>query len=104
MTKVIRKEKMKTWVEALESGEYEQCQDKLSDGEGFCCLGVYAKINNIPFEVFEGDRLEDQANEMAYSKIEKHMSKKVNKSGLEMNDMGYSFKEIAQMIRKEYKL
>lgn len=32
------------WVAALESGEYEQHQDSLSNGKGFCCLGVLATI------------------------------------------------------------
>ena len=29
-----------TWVEALESGQFAQCQKRLFDGVGYCCLGV----------------------------------------------------------------
>ena len=32
------------WVKALRSGEYRQCQNKLHDGLGFCCLGVLCDI------------------------------------------------------------
>lgn len=28
------------WVDALRSGEYEQCKDSLHNGVGYCCLGV----------------------------------------------------------------
>lgn len=34
----------KLWVEALRSGEYRQCQNLLSDGTGFCCLGVLCEV------------------------------------------------------------
>lgn len=34
----------RAWVEALRSGEYEQCYDALSDGKGFCCLGVLCEL------------------------------------------------------------
>jgi hypothetical protein len=32
------------WVEALESGEYLQCERRLYDGVGYCCLGVLEKV------------------------------------------------------------
>lgn len=37
------------WIEALESGNYEQCQGRLYDGfrERFCCLGVFAEIKQV---------------------------------------------------------
>lgn len=28
------------WVKALRSGKYKQCTGALTDGPGFCCLGV----------------------------------------------------------------
>lgn len=31
---------VKKWVKALRSGRYKQCQSTLSDGKGYCCLGV----------------------------------------------------------------
>jgi len=40
---------MKTseWTAALRSGDYEQCQDVLNDGGGFCCLGVLCEIAGL---------------------------------------------------------
>jgi hypothetical protein len=32
------------WIEALRSGEYEQTKSNLSDGLGYCCLGVLCEI------------------------------------------------------------
>ncbi len=36
----------KKWIEALKSGEYKQCQEKLraKSGRRYCCLGVLADI------------------------------------------------------------
>lgn len=37
----------KKWVAALRSGEYGQCTGQLADGKGnYCCLGVLAHITN----------------------------------------------------------
>lgn len=40
---------MKTseWTAALRSGEYEQSQNALCDGSGFCCLGVLAEASGV---------------------------------------------------------
>lgn len=38
----------KKWVEALRSGEYKQCKERLTDGTAFCCLGVAAFISPVP--------------------------------------------------------
>jgi hypothetical protein len=35
-------EDMKHWIEALRSGKYKQTKKMLSDGIGYCCLGVLA--------------------------------------------------------------
>jgi len=42
MEKTIRMPKalLDKWLAALRSGEYKQCKSKLTDGQGFCCLGV----------------------------------------------------------------
>ena len=39
-TEYILSEDQEKWLTALESGEYKQCRSRLSDGAGFCCLGV----------------------------------------------------------------
>lgn len=40
----VNKDAIEKWVTALESGEYKQINGKLSDGEGFCCLGVLCEL------------------------------------------------------------
>lgn len=32
------------WIAALRGGEYQQCQEMLCDGKGYCCLGVLSKM------------------------------------------------------------
>ena len=34
------------WLQALESGEYEQTQDELCQGGKYCCLGVATHVFN----------------------------------------------------------
>ncbi len=43
---MITKAKLKRWLKALRSGEYEQTQRKLCDSQGrMCCPGVYYDVN-----------------------------------------------------------
>ena len=39
-----REEVIKLWTAALRSGKYEQAQEQLCDGHGFCCLGVLCDL------------------------------------------------------------
>lgn len=32
------------WVAALRSGEYKQCENVLTTGEAYCCLGVLREL------------------------------------------------------------
>lgn len=41
---VTNKERIKLWVDALRSGKYKQTRKVLSDGEGYCCLGVACEV------------------------------------------------------------
>lgn len=34
----------KKWVAALRSGQYQQAKKVLTDGQGFCCLGVLSNL------------------------------------------------------------
>lgn len=36
--------KQEKWLQALESGDYDQCRGMLYDGTGYCCLGVANKV------------------------------------------------------------
>lgn len=62
------------WVDALRSGEYEQCQFVLHDGKGYCCLGVLAKVkgyNPIPVRetMYEYNEFTDEEVEIGVSDI-----------------------------------
>ena len=35
------------WVEALRSGEYQQCRTNLRHGDSYCCLGVLAEVSDL---------------------------------------------------------
>jgi hypothetical protein len=35
---------MTRWINALRSGDYNQCQNVLKDGDSFCCLGVLTDL------------------------------------------------------------
>jgi hypothetical protein len=44
------------WIQALRSGEYQQCQGTLTNNIGYCCLGVWAKINGFELYYKEGEK------------------------------------------------
>lgn len=39
------------WVKALRSGKYQQCRTQLTNGSGYCCLGVLAAVAGLPLEL-----------------------------------------------------
>lgn len=97
---------IKTWVEALESGKYQQTESTLKrtleDGSlGFCCLGVYMDVHGkkVRAEKFDSDH---EGSEKHYNYLRKVIKKEVVEDGVSMNDQGYSFQDIAQMIREYY--
>lgn len=50
MSKQKLTEIQEKWIQALESGEYQQCEKRLHDGHGYCCLGVAAVVLGREFE------------------------------------------------------
>jgi hypothetical protein len=50
------------WLEALESGEYEQGKEKLFDGSGYCCLGVGCDVLGIEPHEDDGAYMFDGEN------------------------------------------
>ena len=110
---IFTKEQLE-WIEALESGEYKQCTQKLYDPEtdGFCCLGVACVINNVPITSSYYRRGDGAKNLSASSKTIAVMNKlhlrsdagrgsSYRDSLAELNDFGKSFKRIAEILRKE---
>ena len=117
--KAIHKARIKVWVEALRSGEYEKGKGALRTGDTFCCLGVAC-------EVYRRKAKKGHWNGgwFAASKKSEHRSilpREVAKwlgltsdpvvtlksresvSLINLNDgRGYSFKRIAKVIEKNF--
>jgi hypothetical protein len=94
---------IRVWVEALRSGEYRQCKGSLHKGKGFCCLGVYAVVSGISNpEDMLACRRGDEGPFEVYEAIRDQLYSYVVENGIEMNDSGKTFSEIADMIEREY--
>jgi hypothetical protein len=98
---------IETWVTALESGEYSQCEGALYNGEGYCCLGVYAKVvlgYDDEAIMMDLDVNDGVGPKKPYDKImlSDDMDEDVYNDGISMNDSGVSFIDIAKMIREAY--
>lgn len=104
------REDIKKWVEALESGEYKQTQNKLAGNGGYCCLGVYAEVSDIDcYDKMVGylgsNETEDYGlAKETYNKLYKTLYPIIDVDYLvELNDVkGASFKDIAAYIRENY--
>lgn len=50
---ILKSERKQQWLEDLRSGKFMQAKKALCitlpNGDGFCCLGVYARGRDIPF-------------------------------------------------------
>lgn len=93
MNKVIKTK----WINALRSGRYKQCKGRLKKGDGYCCLGVLAKVQGCKLPMAAGI-LNGRYSGYAAG-LESHSQSKL--AGLNDND-DYSFKDIATFIEKNY--
>ena len=75
----------KKWVKALRSGKYKQCQKRLYDGEGYCCLGVLCKILGKEFKLMENCYAVVDDNENYFIGLPDSVRKFVGLSGLSEN-------------------
>jgi hypothetical protein len=101
------------WANALRSGKYKQGVFKLQSEEGHCCLGVACEIF-IPKDKqkrFEADNNRlfggmpgfEQPNAPQWlSSINRDFTRKTGAGLSDLNDDGYSFDEIADLIELVY--
>ena len=100
------------WVRALESGEYEQQRDGYlrtfdeNKKPQYCCLGVacalYAKAKKTPMEVLlMRDSHYLPAEVRDWLGLQSEMGRYGSTDLAQENDMGVSFKQIAQIIREK---
>jgi len=100
-------ENIQKWLDALRSGKYTQQQGTLKGPDGYCCLGVYCSImGKEPPEVSEED-LESSVKDSEgphelYDFCRKYVDSDIVEAGINMNDNGYNFSEIADMVEKEW--
>jgi hypothetical protein len=121
----MNQEIKKKWVAALRSGKYKQGTGKLKkstpDGDRFCCLGVLCDlfINDERNKLITRDRWEFNkeghyellgyvgilpavVNDWAYLDKEKSTPSRADKLTSLNDDHKKSFKEIADIIEKEF--
>lgn len=106
------------WIEALESGKYQQSMASLRNTTGFCCLGVACEISNLgKWEKLKNTcfsyTIDNKYRQKATLQLPEYVCKWLglrtvggvpNDKALEtlttLNDTGSSFNEIASIIRK----
>ena len=116
------------WIDALRSGKYEQGSEKLRSVSGYCCLGVlcdlYAQEHNTEWEFRGNEETNLQPQDYWYFdkeseflpesvmnwaklfrnpmlRIEDDDMFEVNEEVSTLNDEGYSFSTIADLIEAQ---
>ena len=113
-TKEEQKQHRAELVEALRSGEYQQTIRVLRDSDNFCCLGVACDISGLSEWERIGIRTFNYLGEkkilpveiMEYygfktQKVVFYNSRGYPENLIILNDRGFSFKEIADVIESE---
>jgi hypothetical protein len=105
------------WLQALESGEYEQTQDELCQGGKYCCLGVATHVFNPDHQALKDNgwfRKSDPRNATKTAPPDVRDALKLTdehgtflaefeycESLVAMNDSSeFTFKDIAKFIRE----
>lgn len=108
----MKKSVMRKWVKALRSGKYKQAQGALQTRDGYCCLGVLCDISKISYFT-AGYYLKDHefppAEVQEYAGLQTKNGYFTKSNGNTetlsvLNDGGHSFKYIARIIERFYKL
>lgn len=106
-------QKQEQWLQALESGKYNQCtkvlKDKKNGNYRHCCLGIVTELFGGSVEkasIFESTCLSDKlVADMGFRCPLGSFNKPYEINGLHFhnlamfNDAGFSFPEIAALIR-----
>jgi hypothetical protein len=100
-------ENIQKWVDELRNGNHVQTEGtlkrKLGNGQvGYCCLGVYVeKVEGKKIKAVSSTSKTEGADKW-YHICEKRIDDYVRETGIQMNDNGSTFAEIANMIENEY--
>lgn len=103
------KELKERWIAALRSGEYKQCKGRLhqvirnhKDYGGYCCLGVFCRVNGMPISA-DGLYIVDSSYKFVqdYSPIEARIKAYSTHGFVCKNDgLDWDFNKIADYIEK----
>ncbi len=93
------------WVAALRSGKYNQTTGRLKDEIGYCCLGVLCEISEARADG-PGKYIENYTEvglKSMTGKLDPYYEPNMDTLSLsKLNDEGYTFNEIADIIQIEY--
>lgn len=90
------------WTAALRSGEYKQGRDELLGSDGYCCLGVMAKIaGKTDDQIYGEGTLRDFPEVMDFFGLRDHCGEFDGGDLAILNDGGTTFPEIADIIDSE---
>lgn len=105
----LPKEFATKWLEALRSGKYKQTTSFLHDSQGYCCLGVAAKIKGVDLNAFGSwgyleNHMADFPEEL-FDVVDTNGEPKLQNELTKLNDNEhYSFTEIADWIEENVEL
>ena len=111
MTDKSKKQMKEEWLQALRSGKYAQVEGTLKgiteDGEaGYCCLGVFCSVvlgEEPEVCVFDEGGYIFEGPKETYSELTA-LFEGLEEDWMKMNDEGYTFESIADMIEKEWEV
>jgi hypothetical protein len=97
------------WIKALRSGRYTQTRNALQNKKGYCCLGVVCRIFmsnellTLEDNMITGELPEQQRRAPRWIKVINYdFGMKLGISLAHMNDKGFSFDEIADLLQLIY--
>lgn len=121
----VNKDNVRKWVDALRDGGYRQATGNLTNGDGFCCLGVACDISGVgswnemdeyeteydsgdgPVQEFEASALPRAVQEWLGVDTDNpelpHTPEQGRMTCIGANDdFGLSFEQIADLIEAQY--
>jgi len=100
------------WIKALRSGKYKQTQGTLKDKHGFCCMGVLCDLydtngwgepKSLGSYRFLGETGLPPKIVSLWADLNVHQKqRRSDKELYQLNDMGSTFLEIADIIEEEF--
>jgi hypothetical protein len=108
MAKKLLNQAQRTWIDRLKSGKTRKATDALTQGNGYCCLGVACRLAGIPKVEMKGHEDLEEFRQVVSSlnlrddcgsfRTPVETGKQVFYSLATMNDGGWSHKKIGEYI------